>query len=887
MNPTERSQLLQVLRNRREAIADGWYQSLASVALPDADVAEVRQRLIEATDQALTLLCAETSDPNSLKTVAGSAEALGQSLAGGWGCGRGAGLAFEALIAQLVEGLSADQVAALLPRLAALVSGLAAGFSRKAGEEALHASEERYHQLLGAVTGYTYTVEVEDGQPMTTVHSLGCVAVTGYTPQEYAADPYLWHRMVYEQDRRAVTEQAAQVLSGATARPLEHRMVHRDGSIRWVQNTPVPRYDKHGRLVAYDGLIADVTARKQAESQREAVLEALRETNAHLENLINCANAPIVVWDAHFRITRFNHAFELLTGRREAEVIGQPLEMLFPPALAAHAMTLVRKTLTGEQREQGETVKIAIRHRDESVRTVLWNSATLFAPDGQTPLATIAQGQDITDRKQAEEALENRERVITRILESVPSSLVVIDRSLRIVSVNRNFLDKNRREAHTTLGHKIEEVFPHVLIEYTQLDQKVRDTFRTGQAVEGGKVAYRAPGIHTRIYYYRLIPLKTKETVENVMLLMDDITEREHLGEEVRRAERHLASVVECANDLVVSIDPQGCIVTWNPAAERTLGLETEKIKGQTLISLCAAEHQPVMADVLHGLLRNEKVNNTEVSLLTANGKEVPIAWSCSPMLDDAGKVVGIVAVGRDLTERHQLETQLIQSAKMAALGSMAGGIAHEVRNPLGIISVSAQLLLEHPDDLELHLECARKMHAAAQRASLIIESLLKFARPRSERARDVDLHAALEDIIAFLGYQLGLQKVVIAKAFQPDLPSVYCNLELLQQVFTNLILNACNAMPAGGTLTVETRAGEADQVEICFKDTGQGIPPEHLSKVFDPFFTTMPVGKGVGLGLSISYNIIQQHQGVITVTSQVGQGTTFTIQLPRRPDRA
>ena len=625
-------------------------------------------------------------------------------------------------------------------------------------------------------------------------------------------------------------------------------------------------------------------AQGQDSAARQQTEEALRESNAYLENLINYANVPIIVWDPHFRITRFNHAFEFLTGRREAEVIGQSLEILFPPALASLAMALIRKTMTGAR---WETVEIAILHRDGSARIVQWNSATLFAPDGQTPIATIAQGQDITARQQAEESLENRERIIARILDSVPSSLVVIDRSLRIVSVNRNFLDKGRREMQTTLGHKIEEVFPHVLVEYTKLDQKVRDTFRTGQAVEGGKVAYRAPGIRTRIYYYRLIPLKTRETVENVMLLMDDITEREQLGEEVRRAERHLASVVECANDLVVSIDFEGRIVTWNPAAERTLGLKAETVKGQTLISLCVAEHQPVMADVLQGLLRNEQVHNTEVSLLTATGQKVPIAWSCSSMLDDADKVGGIVAVGRDLTERHQLEAQLIQSAKMAALGSMAGGIAHEVRNPLGVISVNAQLLLEHPDDLELHLDCARRVYAAAQRASLIIESLLKFAQPRSERAREVDLHAALEETFAFLGYQLALQKVVLVKAFQPDLPSVYCNLELLQQVFTNLILNACNAMPTGGTLIVETRTGEADQVEICFKDTGQGIPPEHLAKVFDPFFTTMPVGKGVGLGLSISYNIIQQHQGVITVTSQVGQGTTFTIQLPRRPDRS
>ncbi len=207
------------------------------------------------------------------------------------------------------------------------------------------------------------------------------------------------------------------------------------------------------------------------------------------------------------------------------------------------------------------------------------------------------------------------------------------------------------------------------------------------------------------------------------------------------------------------------------------------------------------------------------------------------------------------------------------------------MRNPLGIISASAQLLLEHPDDAELRSQCANKIYTATERASLIIENLLKFARPQSERIKPVDLHAVLEETLALLAHQMALQKVTLQKQFQPNLPRVHGSPEMLQQVATNLILNACNAMPEGGTLTVATRTTEAGQVQIRFSDTGRGIPPEHLSKIFDPFFTTMPVGKGIGLGLSISYSIIQQHQGTIGVESQVGQGTTFTVRLPVMAD--
>jgi PAS domain S-box-containing protein len=480
--------------------------------------------------------------------------------------------------------------------------------------------------------------------------------------------------------------------------------------------------------------------------------------------------------------------------------------------------------------------------------------------------------------------LERRERFITRILESIPSSMVVIDRTLRIVSVNRNFLEKTHRETRTTIGRKIEEVFPRALLEYTQLDKKLREIFRTGRPIEGGKLAYRAPGLSPHIYFYRLIPLKEDETVENAMLLMDDITEREQLGEEVRRAERHLASVVECANDLVISMDPQGHILTWNRAVERTSGLTARQIKEQPLLSFCAADEQLVMADILKRLARGERVQNTEVNLLTATGQRVPIAWSCSPMTDDTGRVVGIVAVGRDLTERRELEAQLVQSAKMASLGVLAGGIAHELRNPLGIIYASAQFLIERPDEAELRNECAHNIHSATQRASVIIENLLKFASPHRNQAKEVNLNGVLQDTSTLLSHHMVLQRVTLRKDLQPDLPQFCGNPELLQQVFTNIILNACNAMPQGGILTVATLA-RGNQIEIKFSDTGRGIAPEHLPKIFDPFFTTMPVGKGTGLGLSISYSIIQQHKGTIHVESQVGQGTSFTIRLPASPN--
>jgi PAS domain S-box-containing protein len=491
--------------------------------------------------------------------------------------------------------------------------------------------------------------------------------------------------------------------------------------------------------------------------------------------------------------------------------------------------------------------------------------------------------------RESERQLESRERFITSILDSIPTSLVVIDRSQRVVSANRNFLEKTRQEEQATLGCKIEEVFPQVLVRYTRLNQKVREVFHTGKPVEGGRLAYRAPSLPTRIYYYRLIPLYLSPSregeegaVENLMLLMDDITEREQLEEEVRRTERHLASVVDSAYDLVASMDAEGRILTWNKAAERTSGLRPEEVKGQYLPSLCVKENQQEMGAWLAQLAKGRFTKKSvEINLRTKEGEEVPISWTGSRMLDDEHRIVGLVAVGRDLTERKRLEAQLIQSAKLTSLGVMAGGIAHEIRNPLAISSAAAQLLMKRPDDEKLRKEAAEKIHSGIQRASYIIENLLKFARPPEERMVSVDVSEVLEETLSLLANQLRVQRVDLRRDFASDLPPVVGNESLLQQVFSNMILNACNAMPDGGSLAITTKVGSDNQVEIAFADTGCGIPDDNLGKIFDPFFTTMPVGKGVGLGLSISYSIVQQHQGTIEAANQAGQGSIFTIRLP------
>jgi len=473
------------------------------------------------------------------------------------------------------------------------------------------------------------------------------------------------------------------------------------------------------------------------------------------------------------------------------------------------------------------------------------------------------------------------EKLYHMLLGSIPFSLILIDRGLRVVSANRNFLEKARRNDANTIGAPIHDVFPSAILEFTQLEAKVRGVFNTGLPLRGAQMTYRAPGIPTRIYYYTVVPVKSGKVVEHAMLVMDDITEKVQLSEKARMIERHLASVVESANDLVVSTDAEGRIISWNAAAEHISDYRADEVRGQLLGELCESTQGDDMAAIIRRLAAGDAVKLQELNLAARSGRLVPVDWSCSPIRDDSGTVTGVVAVGRDLSERRAFEERLYQSEKLAALGVMAGGIAHELRNPLSVGFSAAQFLQDASRDPLFRQECVGKILDGIQRASTIIENLLRFARPApSDQVEAVNLVALVRETAGLLAPRTKLQKVKIREDYERASVPIVGNASLLQQVLMNLILNACQAMPIGGSIVISVRSVAAEAV-ICVSDTGCGIPTSHLSKVFDPFFTTQPVGKGTGLGLSICYTIVKQHGGVIEVDSEEGRGSTLTVRLP------
>lgn len=466
------------------------------------------------------------------------------------------------------------------------------------------------------------------------------------------------------------------------------------------------------------------------------------------------------------------------------------------------------------------------------------------------------------------------------VMATIPSSILIFDERLAVLSVSHNFLEKSHGSLHSTLGRRLHEIFP-AAFQDTALDQQIRDVILTGRTLHRQRMTYRAPGVSLRTYSYSICPLQLTGASRGAILVMDDVTDLLRLGEEVRRMQAHLASIVESAGDLIISTDPTGIIMTWNAAAEKASGYGRLEVRGNRLADYIEEPQNREVERCLSGIAEIDDCHSIEWPMRCRSGDSIPVSWRLSRMTDDVGEVIGVVVVGRNLVEQRAMEAQIRQGEKLAALGMIIGGIAHEIRSPLGVSSAAAQLMkhrITSPARLE---ECIRKVIGGIDRASLVVESLLRFARPGpiTETTR-IDVVDMLKNALMFASGEAAAGTTIHWR-----LPSVADPLyaegvqNLLELVVINLIVNAFQAMSDGGRLTIGVERDGAEVV-IEIGDTGPGIPKAHVSKIFDPFFTTRSDSRRSGLGLSVSHSIVRQHGGSLDVRTSP-KGTTFIVHLP------
>jgi two-component system, NtrC family, sensor kinase len=268
----------------------------------------------------------------------------------------------------------------------------------------------------------------------------------------------------------------------------------------------------------------------------------------------------------------------------------------------------------------------------------------------------------------------------------------------------------------------------------------------------------------------------------------------------------------------------------------------------------------------------------------TPTGETRTVNVAIAPLVTKKFNVIGRLIIVDDITERIELESQLSQADKLSSIGLLAAGVAHEVNTPLAVISSYAQMLSKQLHGDPRKTELLEKITRSTFRASEIVNNLLNFSRTSGTEFTDVDVNKIISDTLALLEHQFKVGRVSVHKEFAAHLPAINGNAGRLQQVFLNLFLNAKDAMPGGGTLRVVTANGTG--VSVTVSDTGSGIAQEHISRIYDPFFTTKTTprngqNRGTGLGLSVTYGIIQEHAGKIRVESRPGAGTTFFLDFP------
>jgi two-component system NtrC family sensor kinase len=376
-------------------------------------------------------------------------------------------------------------------------------------------------------------------------------------------------------------------------------------------------------------------------------------------------------------------------------------------------------------------------------------------------------------------------------------------------------------------------------------------------------------------------PLREVGQITGVVASLRDITAERERDEALIRSEARYYRLVESASDGIFTVDAAACFVSVNRSLERSVGRTRSQLNGRPFVELVEQQDRAGMTQLFEATLRGER-QRSEMRFRDARGLVRFGSITLTPITEE-GRVTGALGVVRDVTEERHLAEQLLQREKLAAVGQLVSGVAHELNNPLAGIAAHSQLLLASPALSPDEQEALATIDKEARRAAKIVANLLVFARQRQPERMITDLNQVVLDTLELRRYVLRTAQIELLTDLDAELPLTWADPFQLQQVLLNLITNAEHAVSdSDGLKRVVVRTFAAgDRIVASVADTGPGIPPDILDQIFNPFFTTKPVGEGTGLGLSISDGIVREHGGQIRIESTPGAGATFLIELP------
>ncbi len=375
--------------------------------------------------------------------------------------------------------------------------------------------------------------------------------------------------------------------------------------------------------------------------------------------------------------------------------------------------------------------------------------------------------------------------------------------------------------------------------------------------------------------------LSESKELEGIFLVGHDVTELKERGASIKKIDETLKNILYSIKEYalyVINLD--GNITYFGMGAEVMLGWQKNEIIFKHITILHTDEDAKSNLPFMLERVREAGEYEAEIELVKKDGQRFPVMLTAGKFLDTEGKLIGYLFMAKDITERKKLEYQIFQAEKLAAIGQLAAGMAHEINNPLFVISGRLEMILEQKGLLNNLRKDLVIINTQADRIRKLVDRLLKFARQTPPKLETININDAIEGVLPFLSYHKSLtSNIAIVKDLATDLRSINGDLNQLQEVFMNLFINAYQAMPEGGKLHIKTGNFMNRFAEIRISDTGCGITPYNLKNIFMPFFSTKK--DGTGLGLSICYNIIKSHNGSIDIESKVSKGTTFIIKLP------
>ena len=560
-------------------------------------------------------------------------------------------------------------------------------------------------------------------------------------------------------------------------------------------------------------------------------------------------------------------------GYKAEELIGKHVSIIQSPRIPQELMKkLDEKAKRGEN---WETESLGIR-KDGTTFPVWLANSYLFDEEGKIKSA-IGISRDTTREKEAEEKL----RYMAQLLESAAYCIISTDPKGIIKSINKAGEKMLRYKAEELIGKHVSIIQSPSIPQ--ELMQKLDEKAKRGENWETESLGVKKDGTTFPIWLATSYLFDEEGKIKSTIGISRDITREK----EVEERDRYMAQLLESAAHSITSTDANNIIRSVNRAAEKLYGYRADELIGKH-VDILFSDKNPL--EYLQKIKEDaDKGRNWEAELWRKkkNGDEILIWISTSYILDENGKIKTKVSIERDITEVKQMEEELIHSSKLAGLGEMAAGIAHEIKNPLTGVSLGLEKL---ENALSLGTKEAKVLNKVLEdidRINEIVSRLLDLSRKKKPEMEVLDINDIIKDVLLNIGPLAKQENIEVVTNLNKDLIQINADGGQLYQVFLNLGLNAIQAMPNGGTLAISTDKTDSDgekRISISFVDSGIGISKDNIRKIFEPFFSSRK--GGTGLGMSISHRIVKDHGGSIEIESEPGKGTEIKVLLTTYEER-